>query len=100
VAGMIRQTEKFYNLIGNRICYLPARSTAKLENVRTSQETHLWVSKVCYGYSFNFLHVDDVRTCRKHTYGPPRPVMEIALLFYMQMMFVPQGKHRTPFLRG
>jgi hypothetical protein len=30
---------------------------------------------------------------RKHTYGSPQPVMRIALLFYMLMMFVPHGKH-------
>jgi hypothetical protein len=30
---------------------------------------------------------------RKHIYGPPRPVMEIALLSYMYMMFVPHRKH-------
>jgi hypothetical protein len=29
---------------------------------------------------------------RKHTYGPPRPVAEIALLSYMSMMFVPHRK--------
>jgi hypothetical protein len=29
----------------------------------------------------------------KHTYGPPRLVTGIALLFYMSMMFVPYRKH-------
>jgi hypothetical protein len=29
---------------------------------------------------------------RKHTSGTPRPVMGVALLFYMQMMFVPHRK--------
>jgi hypothetical protein len=31
-------------------------------------------------------------------YGPPRPVTTIALLFYIQMMFVPHRKHAQ--LRG
>jgi hypothetical protein len=30
---------------------------------------------------------------RKHTYGTPRPVMDIVLLFYKQMMFLPHRKH-------
>jgi hypothetical protein len=30
---------------------------------------------------------------RKHTYGPPRPVRRIALLFYMQITFEPYRKH-------
>jgi hypothetical protein len=30
---------------------------------------------------------------RKYTYGPLRPVTEIALFLYMCMMFVPHGKH-------
>jgi hypothetical protein len=29
---------------------------------------------------------------RKHAYGPPRPVKGIALLLYMQMMCVPHRK--------
>jgi hypothetical protein len=30
---------------------------------------------------------------RKHIYGPLRSVMEIYLLYYMQMMFIPHRKH-------
>jgi hypothetical protein len=30
---------------------------------------------------------------RKHIYGSPRSVTEIALLFYKSMMFVPERKH-------
>jgi hypothetical protein len=30
---------------------------------------------------------------RKHTCGPLRPVTKIALLFYMQVMFIPHSKH-------
>jgi hypothetical protein len=30
---------------------------------------------------------------RKHAYEPPRPVTDIALLFYMQIIFVPHRRH-------
>jgi hypothetical protein len=30
---------------------------------------------------------------RKHTYGPPRPVTEIALVIYTYMLFLPHRKH-------
>jgi hypothetical protein len=33
-----------------------------VDDVRTLQKTHLWVSAVCYGDSFTFLYVGDVRT--------------------------------------
>jgi hypothetical protein len=33
-----------------------------IDDVRTSRETHLWVSTACYGDCFTFLYVDDVRT--------------------------------------
>jgi hypothetical protein len=42
----------------------------------------------CYGDSFTFLYVDDVRTSQE-----ARPVTGLALLFYMWMMFVPHRKH-------
>jgi hypothetical protein len=33
-----------------------------LADIRTSQETHLWASTACYGDTFTFLYLDDVRT--------------------------------------
>jgi hypothetical protein len=78
-----------------------------VDDVRTSQETHLWASTACYRDSFTVLYVDDVRTSQethlwaymacygdslpvyvqilpynKHIYGLPRPVTGIALLSY------------------
>jgi hypothetical protein len=66
-----------------------------VDNIRTPQEAHLWFSTERYGDRFTYLYVDDVRTSqqtlllpstpvagtphRKHTYGPRRPVTEIAL---------------------
>jgi hypothetical protein len=59
--------------------------------------TTVWASTVSYVDSFIFLYEDNFRTSQNTLNGPPRPVMEIALLFHMQMMFVPQWKHlRAP----
>jgi hypothetical protein len=36
-----------------------------VDDIRTSQETHVWASTACYGDSFNFLYVDDVCTSQE-----------------------------------
>jgi hypothetical protein len=36
-----------------------------VDDIGTSQETHLWASMACYGVSFTFLYVDDVRTSQQ-----------------------------------
>jgi hypothetical protein len=41
-----------------------------VDDVRTSQESHVQTSRGCYGDIFT-LCLDDFRTFRKHTYGPP-----------------------------
>jgi hypothetical protein len=64
-------------------CYGDSFTFLYVPDVRTSQETHLWVSKACYGYSFTYLYVDDILPHRKHAHGPPLPVTEIALLLSM-----------------
>jgi hypothetical protein len=33
-----------------------------VDEIRTSQEAHLWASTACYGESFTFLYVDVIRT--------------------------------------
>jgi hypothetical protein len=39
-----------------------------VDDVRTSQETHILASKASYGDSFTFLHVNDVRIWKEtHT---------------------------------
>jgi hypothetical protein len=50
-----------------------------VDGVRTSLEAQS--STACYGDSFTVLYVDDVRTSLEAQ--APRPVTEIALLFYM-----------------
>jgi hypothetical protein len=47
----------------------------------------------CYEDSFTFLYADHVCTSQETYYGPPRPVAEFALFFYMRMVFVPHRKH-------
>jgi hypothetical protein len=81
---------------------------SNVDDVRTSQKTHLRATTCCYGDSFTFSYIDDFRTSqgthlgpwfltgrallfhmmtfvrhRRHAYGPPRSVTEIALLFHM-----------------
>jgi hypothetical protein len=59
-------------------------------DVETSQEVRLWAAPAFYGIAL-------LITCRccsyltGNTYGPPRPIMAIALLFYI--MFLPHRKH-------
>jgi hypothetical protein len=33
-----------------------------IDDVCTSQQTHLWASMACYGYGFTFCYVNYVRT--------------------------------------
>jgi hypothetical protein len=62
--------------------YGPPRSMTAISlrlyvhEVRTTGETRLWGSTVCYCDSFTLLYVDDVRTSQK-----ARPVTVIASLF-------------------
>jgi hypothetical protein len=42
-------------------CYRDSFTFLYVDDVRTSQETHLQVSTACYRASFTFLYVDDVR---------------------------------------
>jgi hypothetical protein len=52
-----------------------------VDYVRTSQETNLWIPTACYGNSFTFPYIDVFVPHRKHTYGPPRRLMQMALIF-------------------
>jgi hypothetical protein len=62
-------------------CYGDTFNFLYVDDVRTSQETHLWASTSCYGDTLTILYVDDVVPHKKHIYGLPRPVTGIALLF-------------------
>jgi hypothetical protein len=60
--------------------------------LHTTQETYLWTSTACYGYTFTFSYVDDVLIPRKHIHALSRPITEIALLLYRSIWFVPHRK--------
>jgi hypothetical protein len=54
-----------------------------LDNIRASQEIHLWASTACYGDSFIFLYVDNVRTSQEtHLWISTDSILGIALLFF------------------
>jgi hypothetical protein len=40
-------------------------TSAYADDVRTSQEAHLWTTTACYGDSFTSVYVDDVRTSQE-----------------------------------
>jgi hypothetical protein len=46
-------------------CYGDSFTILYVDEVRTSQETHVWASTTCYGDSFTVLYVDEVR-CYLH----------------------------------
>jgi hypothetical protein len=49
----------------------------------------------CYGDSFTLLYVDDVRTSQETCLWASAAVTAIALLCYIQMMFVTYGPPRS-----
>jgi hypothetical protein len=51
-------------------CYGDSFTFLCVHDVRTSQDTHLWPSTASYGDSFTRLYVDDVRTSEE-TYELP-----------------------------
>jgi hypothetical protein len=60
-----------------------------VDDVRTSEETHLRDSTSGYGASLNFFYMGMMFVLhRKHTYGPPLPATGIALLFYMSVITI------------
>jgi hypothetical protein len=44
---------------------------------------HLWASTDCYGDSFTFLYIDDVRTSQETHLWPSTAYRGIALLFFV-----------------
>jgi hypothetical protein len=63
------RTSQETHLWASMACYGNSFTTLHVDNVRTSQETHLWASMVCYGVSFTILHVDNVRTSQETPVG-------------------------------
>jgi hypothetical protein len=54
-----------------------------VDNVRTSEETPLLSSTVCYEDSVYFLYVDDIRIPQEVYIESQRPVTGIALLYFI-----------------
>jgi hypothetical protein len=53
-------------------------------DVRASQETHLLASTACYEAMYLLFYMQIIFVpYRKHAHGPPRPLIGIAVLFYM-----------------
>jgi hypothetical protein len=67
-------------------------SSTELDDVRTSQVTPIHLRSVM-GIALLFYMQIMFVPHSEHAYRPPRPVTGIALLFYMQIMFVPYSKH-------
>jgi hypothetical protein len=57
--------EPLTTLEASTACYGHSFTFLYVDDVRISQETHLLASAVCYGESFTFLYVDDVRTSQE-----------------------------------
>jgi hypothetical protein len=76
--GDVRTSQEAY---ASTACYGESFTCLYVDDVRTSQEACAFTA--CYGDSFTLSYVDDVPTSvphRTHSYGPPWPVMEIAVL--------------------
>jgi hypothetical protein len=46
-------------------CYGYSFTFLYVDDVRTTQETHIWTSTACYGDSFSILYVENVRTSQE-----------------------------------
>jgi hypothetical protein len=51
--------------MGPKACYGGSFTFLYVDDVRTSQEAHLWAPTADYGDSFTFSYVDDVRTSQE-----------------------------------
>jgi hypothetical protein len=55
--------------LASTACYGDSFTFLYVDDVRTSEETHLLASTACYRSSFTFLNIDDVRTTQKTSVG-------------------------------
>jgi hypothetical protein len=67
-------------------CYGYRFNFLYVDNIRTSQEKRQWASKICYGYGFTFEYADDVRTSQK-------PLMCLHGLLRGQLYYFTCRKH-------
>jgi heterodisulfide reductase subunit C len=54
-----------------------------VDNVRTSQETHLWACTACYGDSYAFVYVYNVRISQGNTLWTCTACYGVAVHLYM-----------------
>jgi hypothetical protein len=58
---------------------------------------HPMTSTACYVNNFTFLHADDVRTLQETPLWSSTACYGYSFIFYMQMMFEPHSKHPNDF---
>jgi hypothetical protein len=86
-------TSQETHLCASTACYRDSFTFLYLYYLRTSRETHLCASTTCCGEGFTFLYVDDVRTSKETHLCAFKACYRDSFTFYMQAMFVPQRKH-------
>jgi hypothetical protein len=64
-----------------------------VDDVRTSQETHLRASTACYEDNFTSVYVRYVSISQETRLGPSTACYGDSFTFCMLMMFVPHRKH-------
>jgi hypothetical protein len=75
------RTSEETHLRASTACYWYNFTFLDVDDVCTSQETQLRASTTCYWDNFTFLDVDDVRTSQ--AYVPQRPVTGTAVLYFI-----------------
>jgi hypothetical protein len=55
-----------------------------VDDVRTSEETHLWAFSACYGDTFTFLYVYDVRASQETHLCDSTACYEDSFIFYIR----------------
>jgi hypothetical protein len=81
------RTSKETNLGSSVVCYADSSIFLCIDGVRTSVETHLWASTACYGDSFTYLFVDDVRTSLETHLSAPTACYGHSFSFHLFVTF-------------
>jgi hypothetical protein len=88
------RTSQEAHLWTSTACYGDSVIILYVDNVLTSQEAHLWTSTACYGDSFILLYVDDVRTSQEaHLWTSTACYGDIFVLLYVDNVRTSQEAH-------